>query len=75
MRDKTSLNCAAERFGGAAAWVVVVVTGLLFIALAATGALLSGEKPAATAVKRFHRIAPYLTLISSAATLNLLLAW
>ena len=58
---------------GAAGWVAVVATGLLFATLAATGALLSGDKPMPAAIRKLHKIAPYLTVLSSAATLYLLL--
>lgn len=50
-----------------------VVTGLLFLSLAATGALLSGDKPTPAVVQKTHHIVPYLTVLSSAATLYLLL--
>jgi hypothetical protein len=59
---------------GAAGWVMIVVTGLLFAGLAATGGLLSGEKPMPAVVQSVHRIAPYLTVLASGAALYLLLA-
>ena len=54
-------------------WVAVVVTGLLFASLAATGALLTRDQPVPTAIQKVHQIVPYLTVLSSAATLYLLL--
>jgi hypothetical protein len=58
---------------GPAQWLAVVVTGLLFAALAATGALLSGEKPQPVPIQKVHQIVPYLAVLSSASTLYLLL--
>jgi hypothetical protein len=56
----------------AVGWVLIVVTGLLFAGLAATGGLLSGDRPMPAAVHSVHRIAPYLTVLSSGAALYLL---
>jgi len=52
---------------------VVVATGLLFLALFVTGALLSLEKPASEAILRVHQVAPLLALGSSSAAIYLLL--
>jgi hypothetical protein len=51
-----------------------VVTGLFFVALFATGALLSIDKPMPTIVLRLHEVAPYLSVLSTAVTLYLLLS-
>lgn len=56
---------AAELIGG-------VVTGVLFLSLIATGALLSSDNEMPALVLRVHQIAPYLTVLSTAATLYLL---
>jgi hypothetical protein len=50
-----------------------VVTGVLFASLAATGALLTGEKLMPSLVRRAHHIVPHMCLLSSAATYYLLL--
>ncbi len=50
-----------------------VVTGLLFLGAIITGGLLSTDKPMPTAIQRLHQITPYLTVLSAAATLYLLL--
>jgi hypothetical protein len=52
--------------------VAGVVAGLFFLALMATGGLLSGEKEMPAVVRRLHQIAPYLTVLSVAVTLYLL---
>jgi hypothetical protein len=49
-----------------------VVTGLFFIALMATGGLLSSDKEMPAVVLRLHQIAPYLTVLAAAVTLYLL---
>jgi hypothetical protein len=53
--------------------VAVVVTGLTFIGLAATGGLLSADKEMPTVVSLAHHIAPYLAVLSAAWVLYLLL--
>lgn len=53
--------------------VVVIITGLFFVSTMATGALLSMDKVLPELVHRFHQITPYLTLLSTSATLYLLL--
>jgi hypothetical protein len=58
---------------GASEWAATVVSGVLFLSLAATGGLLSVDKPMPTAVQRTHQIVPYLTVLSSATALFLLL--
>ena len=54
-------------------WIAVVVTGLFFVAMAATGGLLASDKPAPVAVLRIHQILPALTVASTGVTLFLLL--
>lgn len=55
-------------------WIVVVVTGLFFLGAAATGGILSTDNPVPpAAVLRLHQIIPFLTLISTAVMLYLLL--
>jgi hypothetical protein len=54
-------------------WVAIVVAGLCFLALVATGGLLSSEEPRPVALLRVHQIVPFLTLLSSVATLFLVL--
>jgi len=51
-----------------------LLTGLLFIATIATGGLLSIDQPIPPFVHRLHQVIPFLTLLSSAATLYLLYA-
>jgi hypothetical protein len=51
---------------------VGIVTGLLFLTLLATGGVLSSDVRAPSFVARVHQIAPYLTMLSAAATLYLL---
>ena len=45
------------------------VTGMLFISLIATGGLLSSDLEMPAVVSTLHKIAPYLTLLSTAGTL------
>lgn len=57
---------------GSREWIVAIVTGLLFLGTIATGGLLSATKPMPELVHRLHQVAPFLTLVSMAATLYLL---
>jgi len=50
----------------------IVVTGLLFLSLFVSGALLSIGKPEHVAILTIHRIAPFLVVISAAATMYVL---
>jgi hypothetical protein len=50
-----------------------VVTGLFFLDAVVSGGLLSIGKPMPAAILTMHRITPFLTLFSAAATLYLLL--
>jgi hypothetical protein len=52
--------------------VLIVVTGLLFLALFVSGALLTRGSPLPEAVLRVHQVAPLLALGLSVATLYLL---
>ncbi len=56
-----------------AEWVAIVVTGLCFLGTVASGGVLSSEESKPVAVLRIHQIVPVLTLLSSAATLFLVL--
>jgi hypothetical protein len=53
---------------------VIVATGVLFLALFATGAMLSIGKPASAVVLTIHRVAPYLAAGCAVATTYLLAA-
>ena len=55
------------------AMTTVVTTGLLFLSTGVTGGLLSTDKPMPAAVLRLHQITPFLTVLSTAATLYLTL--
>jgi hypothetical protein len=52
---------------------VGAVTGLLFLGTGICGGLLSTDQPKPAAIFTMHRVGPYLTLLSTAATLYLLL--
>lgn len=54
--------------------VVIAVTGLLFIALFVSGALLSRGNPLPEAILRIHQVAPLLALVSSTITIYLLVS-
>ena len=58
---------------GATEWIAIVVTGLCFLVVVASGGLLSSDKPMPVAVLRVHQVVPVLTVLSTAATLYLLL--
>jgi hypothetical protein len=49
-----------------------VVSGVFFLSLIATGGLLSSEVQTPAFVSTLHKVAPYLTLLSTAVTLYLL---
>lgn len=51
-----------------------VVTGLCFVVTIIAGGLVSIERPMPAAVKWTHKLMPFLTLLSSAATLTLLIS-
>lgn len=52
--------------------LAAVVTGLFFLGTMITGGLLSTDKAMPAIVLRLHQITPYLTVLSTAATLYLL---
>ena len=52
--------------------ILIVTTGLIFLALIVTGVLLSLNIPLGGVVLKIHQIAPLLALASSAITLYLL---
>jgi hypothetical protein len=58
---------------GAAEWISVVVTGVSFAVMAATGGGLSSDKPVPAAVLRVHQVVPLLVALSAGACLYLLL--
>lgn len=53
---------------------VIATTGLLFLALIITGALLSRNSPLPAAILRIHQVAPLLALVSSTITIYLLVS-
>jgi hypothetical protein len=53
------------------AWIVVIITGLLFVTTIITGGLLSLEQPV-TAVAPVHKIGPFLTVAGVVLTMYLL---
>jgi membrane protease YdiL (CAAX protease family) len=54
-------------------WAAIVVTGLCFLVMVASGGFLSADKPMPVALLRVHQIGPALATLSSAATLYLVL--
>ena len=52
--------------------LAAIVSGLFFLGTMVTGGLLSIGKPMPAIVLRLHQITPYLTVLSTAATLYLL---
>jgi len=52
--------------------LAAIVSGLFFLGTMVTGGLLSIGKPMPAIVLRLHRITPYLTVLSTAATLYFL---
>jgi hypothetical protein len=55
-------------------WITIVVTGLCFLGNVVSGGLLSFDKPRPTVLLRVHQVVPVLTVLSTAATLYLLLS-
>jgi hypothetical protein len=53
-------------------WVAIVVTGLFFLGLVATGGLLSSEKALPAVVLRLHQVLPVLAIASTGVMLYLL---
>ncbi len=54
-------------------WVSTTIAGLLFIATIASGGLLSTGKSMPAAILWLHRVAPYLTLLATVASMYLLI--
>jgi hypothetical protein len=52
--------------------LAVVVTGLFFLGTIVSGGLLSTDKTMPGVILRLHQITPYLTVLSTTATLYLL---
>ena len=52
----------------------IVITTLLFLGLLISGGLLSIEKSVPAAIQTIHHVAPYLAVISTAATFYLLVS-
>ncbi|HTP11684.1 MAG TPA: hypothetical protein VMP08_25695 [Anaerolineae bacterium] len=55
----------------ATAWIVVVITGVLFVGTIVIGGLLSLEQPV-MAVSLVHKISPFLTVASTIVSMYLL---
>lgn len=70
----TVYQARAAMTPGSLTFVASVVTGLLFVALFVSGALLSIGQPDAAAILIVHRIAPWLVVITAALTLYSLTA-
>ncbi len=58
----------------AAELIAGVITGLFLLGTMATGGLLSTAKPMPAIVHTLHKITPFLTVLSNAVTLYLLLS-
>jgi hypothetical protein len=59
---------------GPTVWIAGVVTALFFLGLIATGGLMSADVSVPGLVVKVHHVLPYLTILSTAATLYLLFA-
>jgi hypothetical protein len=59
---------------GVAELIAGVISGLFFLGTGVTGGLLSVDKPMPAVVSRLHQIVPFLTLVSTTATLYFLLS-
>jgi hypothetical protein len=55
------------------AWAAIAAAGLCFLGIVASGGLLTSEKPVPVAVLRAHQVLPVLALLSTSATLYLVL--
>jgi hypothetical protein len=60
--------------GASVALGVIAISGLAFLALFVSGALLSREAPIAGAILTVHQIAPVLALMATTGTVYLLVA-
>lgn len=54
-------------------WTAIVVTGLCFLGTVISGAFLTSDEPMPVAVLRVHQIVPVLTVLSSGATMYLVI--
>jgi hypothetical protein len=59
---------------GAAGLIAGIVTGLFFVSTVVSGGLMSIDKPMPAAISMMHKLFPYLTVLSTAVTLYLLLS-
>ena len=57
-----------------AEWLAIVVTGVCFAAVVASGGILSSDKPRPIALLRVHQVMPVLTVVSTALMLYLVLS-
>ena len=57
---------------GGMEWLAVIVSGLFFLGTIATGGLLSIEKTMPAVVLKLHQVTPYLTTLSTVATMYFL---
>lgn len=64
------INQAAKL--SAAALIATVITAVLFLVTIIAGGLLSTGKPVVMAILAAHRVGPFLTVLSAAATMYLL---
>ncbi len=53
-------------------WIAVAITLMLFLATIISGGLSSLEQPAAAAILAIHKIGPFLTVLSTVASMYLL---
>ena len=71
---------AVRRWGrgvgmGAVEIGAIVVTGVLFLLTILSGGLLSTDRPTQAAILVVHRATPFLTVLSTAVTIYLVLQW
>jgi hypothetical protein len=59
---------------GTVAIAAIALTGLLFVLTIASGGWLSTDRPAGAVVAIGHRVTPYLTVLSAAGAIYLLLS-
>ena len=57
----------------AGAWILAVVTGLLFVGAIVSGGLVSIDRPWPAVVPLLHKVAPYLTALATAVTVYLVM--
>ena len=68
-RLRRSVGVSAVEIGA------IVGTGLLFLLTIASGGLVSTDKPANVAILTAHRVLPYLTVLSTAVTMYLVVGF